>query len=92
MVIKIALYLELFRYVQFVVKEDESSLCSSSSQLYIYSRREHCSRPPWLLCALDQNRHAAYRLQVHLLLSQFAALGETLLRTLTKAWKYAGTG
>ena len=32
MVIKIALYLELFRYVQFVVKEDESSLCSSSSQ------------------------------------------------------------
>ena len=38
MVIKIALYLELFRYVQFVVKHDKSSLCSSSSQLHISSR------------------------------------------------------
>ena len=50
------------------------------------------SRPPWLVCAPDQNRHAACRSQVHLLLSQFVALGETLLRTLTKAWKYVGTG
>ena len=84
MVIKIALCLELFRFLQFVVKQDKTSLCSSSSQL-------HCSRPPWLVCARDQNRHAACRSQVHPLLSQFAALGETLLRTLTKAWKYAGT-
>ena len=61
MVIKIALYLELFRFLQFVVKQDKSSLCSSLSQL-------HCSRPPWLVCAPDQNRHAACRSQVHLLL------------------------
>ena len=33
-----ALYLDLFRYVQFVVKQDESSLPSSSSQLHISSR------------------------------------------------------
>ena len=85
MVIKIALYLKLFRFLQFVVKQDKSSLCSSLSHL-------HCSRPPWLVCAPDQNRHAACRSQVHLLLSQFVALGETLLRTLTKAWKYVGTG
>ena len=85
MVIKIALCLELFRFLQFVVKQDKTSLCSSLSQL-------HCSRPPWLVCAPDQNRHAACRPQVHPLLSQFVALGETLLRTLTKAWKYAGTG
>ena len=36
MVIKIALYLELFRFLQFVVKQDKSCLCSSLSQL-------HCS-------------------------------------------------
>ena len=52
MVIKIALYLELFRFLQFVVKQDKTSLCSSLSQL-------HRSRPPWLVCAPDQNRHAA---------------------------------
>ena len=34
MVIKIALCLELFRFLQFIVKQDESSLCSSSSQLH----------------------------------------------------------
>ena len=34
MVIKIALCLELFRFLQFVVKQDKSSLCSSSSQLH----------------------------------------------------------
>ena len=34
MVIKIALCLELFRFLQFVVKQDESSQCSSSSQLH----------------------------------------------------------
>ena len=34
MVIKIALCLELFRFLQFVVKQDESSLCCSSSQLH----------------------------------------------------------
>ena len=92
MVIKIALCLELFRFLQFVVKQNESSLCSSSSQLHSPRGRSRGSCPPWLVCAFDQNRHAACRLQVHLLLSQFAALGETLLRTLTKAWKYAGTG
>ena len=39
MAIKIALHLALFRYVQSVVKQDKSSLCSSSSQLHISSRR-----------------------------------------------------
>ena len=60
MVIKIALYLELFRYVQFVVKQDKSSLCSSSSQLHIPSRgsSQHsptlaclCARPKPPCCA-----------------------------------------
>ena len=49
MVIKIALYLELFRYVQFVVKQDKSSLCSSSSQLHIPSRRSS-QHSPALAC------------------------------------------
>ena len=49
MVIKIALYLELFRYVQFVVKQDKSSLCSSSSQLHISSRRSS-QHSPTLAC------------------------------------------
>ena len=62
------------------------------SMQFLISTSLLCSRPPWLVCAPDQNRHAACRSQVHLLLSQFVALGETLLRTLTKAWKYVGTG
>ena len=62
------------------------------SMQFLISPSLLCSRPPWLVCAPDQNRHAACRSQVHLLLSQFVALGETLLRTLTKAWKYVGTG
>ena len=83
MMIKIALYLELFRYVQ--------SLSNRTKVLYAVPHLNFIV-PPWLVSALDQNRHAACRLQVHLLSSQFAALGETLLRTLTKAWKYAGMG
>ena len=49
MVIKIALYLELFRYVQFVVKQDKSFLCSSSSQLHISSRGSS-QHSPTLAC------------------------------------------
>ena len=69
MLIKIALFLELFRFLQFVVKQDKTCLCSSSSQLHSPRGGEHCSRLPWLVCALDQNRHAACRLHFHLLSS-----------------------
>ena len=47
--IKIALYFALFRYVQSVVKQNKSSLCSSSSQLHISSRRSS-QHSPTLAC------------------------------------------
>ena len=96
MVIKIALFLELFRFLQFVVKQDKTSLCSSSSQLHSPRGGNTALARLGLFARSTKTAmlRAGYTFIFLVLLSQFAALGETLLRTLTliKAWKYAGTG
>ena len=77
--IKIALYLELFLFLQFVVKQNEISLCSSSSQIYISLRREITALAHHGLFARPTKSAMLRGLQVHLLLSQFAALRETFV-------------
>ena len=79
LVIKIALYIELFLFLQFFVKQNEISLCSSSSQIYISLRREITALAHHSLFARPTKSAMLRRLQVHLLLSQFAALGETFV-------------
>ena len=81
MVIKIVLYLELFRYVQFVVKRDKRSLCSSSSQLHI-SLRGSSQHSPTLACLRARPKPpccAGYK---------FIFVCHSLQRCERKAWKY----
>ena len=76
-----ALYLDLFCYVQFVVKQDESSLPSSSSQLHIPSRR-NSQHSPTLACLRARPKLpccAVYK---------FIFFCHSLQRWERKAWKY----
>ena len=89
LLIKIALYLELFRFLQFVVKLDKISLCSSSP--HISSRREFTALAHHGLFARPGDQiYQAAQITSSSSLSQFAALGETFVGFHTTASSLRG--